>query len=78
MAGDPAAAILLLAMGIDSLSMSVSSLPRIKWMIRNISRENARELLAQALNMEDAASIRQLLNSALDEAGLGGLIRAGK
>lgn len=78
MAGDPASAILLLGMGIDSLSMSVSSLPRVKWVIRSISRERARELLAQALEMEDAGSIRELLNNALDELGLGGLIRAGK
>ncbi|MCL4316069.1 MAG: phosphoenolpyruvate-protein phosphotransferase PtsP, partial [Gammaproteobacteria bacterium] len=41
MAGDPAAALLLLGMGVDSLSMSVASLPRVKWMIRNFSRGEA-------------------------------------
>lgn len=78
MAGDPASALLLLGMGIDSLSMSVSSLPRVKWMIRNFSREQARQLLDDVMQMEDSRAIRAHLNQALDEAGLGGLIRAGK
>ncbi|MBD3669219.1 MAG: phosphoenolpyruvate--protein phosphotransferase, partial [Gammaproteobacteria bacterium] len=78
MAGDPAAVLLLLGMGIDSLSMNVSSLPRVKWVIRNFTRQKARELLAEVMKMEDAGSIRGFLYEALDEAGLGGLIRAGK
>ncbi|WP_338152356.1 putative PEP-binding protein, partial [Sulfurovum riftiae] len=31
MAGDPAAAMLLLAMGFDSLSMNATNLPKVKW-----------------------------------------------
>ncbi len=77
MAGDPAAALLLLGMGIDSLSMSAASLPRIKWVIRNISRAQAREMLESALTLEDPASIRACLNAHLEEAGLGGLVRGG-
>jgi len=78
MAGDPAAAILLLGMGIHSLSMSVSSLPRVKWVIRNLSRERASEILSDVLVLEDVNAIRQYLNQKLEEAGMGGLIRAGK
>ncbi len=78
MAGDPVAALLLLGMGMDSLSMSVSSLPRVKWVIRNFTRARARELLDEVLEMEDVAGIRRHLNHALEEAGLGGLVRAGK
>ncbi|MBD3609768.1 MAG: phosphoenolpyruvate--protein phosphotransferase, partial [Gammaproteobacteria bacterium] len=78
MAGDPAAVLLLMGMGVDSFSMSASSLPRVKWVIRNFSQTDAKELLNQALEMEDAVSIRQYLNNALETAGLGGLIRAGK
>lgn len=77
MAGDPAAVLLLLGMGIDSLSMSVASLPRVKWVIRSITRELARSLLDQALEMEHPAAIRALLNAALEKAGLGGLTHAG-
>ncbi len=77
MAGDPAAALLLLGMGMDSLSMSVASLPRVKWMIRNFSRTEARRLLEQALALHDASDIRRHLQHALQQAGLGSLIRTG-
>ncbi|MDH5573414.1 MAG: phosphoenolpyruvate--protein phosphotransferase, partial [Gammaproteobacteria bacterium] len=78
MAGDPVAAILLVGMGIDSLSMNPASLPRIKWVIRNLTRERANEILSDVLVMEDAHTIRAYLNEKLDQAGLGGLVRAGK
>jgi phosphotransferase system enzyme I (PtsP) len=75
MAGDPATAILLLGMDIDSLSMSVVSLPRVKWVIRSFSRAQAKKILDEALEFDDAASIRNHLNKALEQAGLGSLIR---
>lgn len=78
MAGDPAAAIALLGMRVDTLSMSVASLPRVKWAIRNVRRDHAETLLAEVLDMEDAVSVRDRLEQALDDAGLGGLVRAGK
>ncbi len=78
MAGDPAAIILLLAMGFDSFSMNSSVLPRIKWVIRKLSIERAREVLEEVLSMDDPGIIRSHLERVLDEFGLGGLIRAGK
>jgi phosphotransferase system enzyme I (PtsP) len=77
MAGDPIAALLLVAMGISSLSMSVSSLPRVKWVIRNITRDRARQILSEVLVLEDAKSIREYLNQTFENAGMGGLVRAG-
>jgi len=78
MAGDPAAVPLLVASGIDALSMSASDIPRVKWVVRNIGWEHSQTLLAQALALDDPAAIRQMMNLALDQAGLGGLVRAGK
>ncbi len=78
MAGDPAAAILLVGMGIESLSMSVASLPRVKWVIRNLSRERANEILSNVLVMEEVDAIRAYLHRILEEAGMGGLLRAGR
>ncbi|MCC5856688.1 MAG: phosphoenolpyruvate--protein phosphotransferase [Ectothiorhodospiraceae bacterium] len=78
MAGDPVAAVLLLGMGVQGLSMSVSSLLKIKWVIRSFTRKKARALLEQAWSMERSQDVRHLLNGALEEAGLGGLVRAGK
>ncbi len=78
MAGDPAAMILLLGMGIDTFSMSSASIPRIKWVIRGITRRHAKAVLWEALRMDSASDIRQMLNSELEQAGLGGLIRPGE
>ncbi len=78
MASDPAAVILLIGMGMESLSMSVVSLPKVKWVIRNFSYKQAREILEEVENYELASDIRNYLNKALDNAGLGGLIRPGK
>jgi len=77
MAGDPAAALALLGLGVDSLSMSVSSLPRVKWVIRSFTRDEAHDVLQQALEMDDPLAIRQLYNRVLEQGGLGGLVRAG-
>ncbi len=78
LAGDPAAAILLLAMGFDTLSMNATGLPRIKWVIRNFTRKKAKALLADVKKMDNTAQVREYLDKAIEEAGLGGLIRAGK
>ncbi|TNF34164.1 MAG: phosphoenolpyruvate-protein phosphotransferase PtsP, partial [Gammaproteobacteria bacterium] len=78
MAGNPAAALVLLGLGVDSLSMSTGSLLSIKWVIRSFSQQTARALTDTVLTMEKASTIKALLHKALEEAGLGGLIRAGK
>jgi phosphotransferase system enzyme I (PtsP) len=78
MAGDPMGVVPLLGMGIHSLSMGASSLLRVKWVIRSMSRTRARELLGIALQCEDATSVRRLLLDALEDVGLGGLVRPGK
>jgi phosphotransferase system enzyme I (PtsP) len=78
MAGDPPAVLLLLGMGVDSLSTNAGSLPRVKWVIRNFSRERARALLEEVGGFERATEVRGYLVRVLEEAGLGGLIRAGK
>ena len=78
MAGDPIAAVLLLGMGYDILSMSARALPRIKWVIRQFSLAKAKELVKEVLKMDDHVEVRCHMEMALEEAGLGGLIRAGK
>lgn len=78
LAGDPGGALLLLAMGVDYLSVAASALPRTKWVIRSVSHAHATELLEEALRVPDARGVRQLVNHALEKAGLGGLLRAGR
>lgn len=78
MASDPAAIVLLLAMGFHALSMNSVALPRVKWLIRNFPLRRARELLTDVLEMEEPNRIRFHLEEALESAGLAGLIRAGR
>ena len=78
LAGDPRGALLLLAMGVDYLSVAASALPRTKWVIRSVSHAHASELLEEALCIPDARGVRELVNHALENADLGGLLRAGR
>ena len=78
MAGDPAGALLLMAMGVDSLSMNLGSLLKIKWLIRSIRYDEARALLAEVMTFDSAAAIRDRANAFLDAHGLSGLLRVGK
>ena len=67
-----------MAMGVDSLSMNLGSLLKIKWMIRSVRRTAAREVLAQAMQLDDATAIRECANTFLDQQGLSELLRVGK
>jgi phosphotransferase system enzyme I (PtsP) len=77
MAGDPAAVLALMGLGVNSLSMSASNLPRVKWVIRSFTVDEARDLLKQAWMLEEPRAIRELYNGVLEQGGLGGLIRPG-
>ena len=74
MAADPGAAVLLLGMGVDSLSASAISVPRVKWAIRSFTLAEARELARQALELDTVRQIRRLINDALRRAGLGEIV----
>jgi phosphotransferase system enzyme I (PtsP) len=78
MAGDPGSALLLMAMGFDSLSMSASNLLKIRKVICNVSHARARELLAQVMTMDTAAGIKTLVETELRNLGLLDLIRPSK
>ena len=58
MAADPLAVVLLLGMGIESLSLSAHAIPRIKYLIREISQKEAVEQLVQALTHSKASGLR--------------------
>jgi phosphotransferase system enzyme I (PtsP) len=74
MAGDPAAAVLLMAMGFDSLSMNATNLPKVKWMLRQINLSKARELLAQLMKNDNPQVISSSLQLALRNLGLSRMI----
>jgi phosphotransferase system enzyme I (PtsI) len=57
MAGDPIFAPLLLGLGIDSLSLSPTWLPSVKYIVRNMTMADAKALAAEALTMTSPKEI---------------------
>lgn len=78
MAGDPGAAVLLMAMGFDILSMNSAALLKVKSVIRNVSLDVARDLLDQVMQMEDAQMIRSAVDLTLYNAGVDRLLRSSR
>ncbi|MFV8818667.1 phosphoenolpyruvate--protein phosphotransferase [Haliea sp. E17] len=70
LAGDPAGAVLLMAMGYEVLSMNATSLPRVKNALRNITLAEARALLAEVLQMERAETIQERMVTFLSDHGM--------
>jgi len=60
-AGDPIYAGLLLGMGADSLSLTSSLLPELKYFIRHIKKSDAQALVAEVMQMDESAEIVQKL-----------------
>jgi len=58
--------------------MGAGSLLRVKGVVRSMSRSRARELLHIAVQCETGRAVRRLLTEALEEIGLGGLVRPGR
>lgn len=78
LAGNPLATPLLMGLGVDSLSMSSGSLLKVKWVLRSFSCSNARQLSRLALRMENAEQVARFMEGALDDMGLGRLVRPGR
>lgn len=70
MASDPLAALLLIGLGVRTLSMSAAQLPRIKWMIRKLPLARMEVLAHNMLKQRDSAAIRSLVSAELKSMGL--------
>ena len=69
LAGDPAAAILLTAMGYDVLSMNAATLPKVKAAIRNVSLQLAKKWLDRVMGMESSAEVYEFMGRVMKESG---------
>ena len=76
LAGDPGAAVLLLAMGYDILSMNATNLTRVKKALRNLSSEEASSLLVEVMELDTADAVLERLNGFLVDKGLSSFIHA--
>jgi len=61
MAADPAAALLLLGLGLEEFSMSSQSVPAVKRLIRSVTMGEAREIAEEALTMKTSTGVRGFL-----------------
>lgn len=78
MAGDPMGAILLMAMGYDVLSMSSTSLPKVKAVIRNLSMVQAQDMLDQVIHLAHSDAVTQTMTRLMREANIERLVRPTK
>jgi phosphotransferase system enzyme I (PtsP) len=78
MAGNPAAAVLLMAMGYDILSMNATNLLKVKSVIRNLDSDHASLMLEKALQMEETWAVKEMMEKELDSVGVGRLLRSSK
>ena len=74
LAGNPMGAVLLMAMGYYCLSMNATNLPKVKSIIRGISREWADNLLSEVIGMESGDVIASTMQLMLEKAGFGRII----
>jgi phosphotransferase system enzyme I (PtsP) len=74
-AGDPLGAVVLLGLGYENLSMSANSLLKVKSMLNQVSKSEARSLARRALRMSDASSVSVFLSDALNRPELSKLYR---
>jgi phosphotransferase system enzyme I (PtsP) len=78
MAGDPAAAVLLIAMGFDILSMNATTLLKVKAVIRSIPLTIAKKLLEEVMQLDEAQMVRSCVDMALYNAGIDRLLRSSR
>ena len=78
MAGDPASAVLLMAMGCDVLSMNATNLPKVKWLLRQISLSDAKALLDEVIELDNPYLVHSTLHLALRNMGLEKVLRQGR
>lgn len=76
-AGDPGAAVLLMAMGYNTLSMGSNNLLRIKHVLRSLEQPDAIALLDQVSEFESPHHVKKYVHDWLIERGFGAFLRAG-
>ncbi|MEG0310589.1 MAG: phosphoenolpyruvate--protein phosphotransferase [Eubacterium sp.] len=70
MAGDPKATLILLGLGMDEFSMSASSIPQVKKIIRSIKFEEAQAIAQKALTLETGEEVEAMIKEKVQSLGL--------
>ena len=75
MAGDPLSAVILMAMGFNTLSMSSSNILRVRKAICHIPMIDAQHLLDQALKLNNPLMVKSLMEYYFKTHGLGDMVK---
>jgi len=67
MAGEAGIGLILLGLGLDELSMSPAAVPEMKYIIRNVSFKDAKEVADEALNLPTTEEVEAFANKRLFE-----------
>lgn len=78
MAGDPLSAILLMAMGFSTLSMSSSNILRVRKAICHIPMQDAEKLLAHVLKLNNPLLIKSWLENHFKNNGLADMVKTNR
>ena len=75
MAGDPLSAVILMAMGFNTLSMSSSNILRVRKAICHVPMTDAQHLLDQVLKMNNPLMVKSLMEYYFKTHGLGDMVK---
>ena len=78
MAGDPLTAILLMAMGFNTLSMSSSNILRVRKAICHVQMADAKQLLDNVLQMNNPLVIKSWLEHYFKTHGLADMVKSNR
>lgn len=70
MAGDPYATLILLGLGLDEFSMSASSIPQVKKIIRSVSYDDAKAIADEAMKLTTGKEIKQMVTKKIADLGI--------
>lgn len=76
MAGNPSAAVLLMSMGYDVLSMNSTNLLLVKHALSHFALEQGKNILGKVLAMDNAYLIKNFVDEEMRKAGLGNIVRS--
>ena len=69
MAGEPLAVLILLGLGLDEFSITASSIPHIKKIIRSVSLEKAQEVTEQIMKLSTIQELQNFMETTLKQLG---------
>ena len=75
MAGNPSAAVLLMSMGYDVLSMNSTNLLLVKHALSQFALEQGKGILDKVLRMDNAYLIKNFVEDEMRKVGLGNIVR---